>query len=46
MVYPSDRTFEVIFDEGEGLLAGIKCKEENKEGSEYTIIIMEEMLII
>ena len=32
MVYPSDRTFEVIFDEGEGLLAGIKCKEENKEG--------------
>jgi 3-hydroxyisobutyrate dehydrogenase-like beta-hydroxyacid dehydrogenase len=39
MVYPSDRTFEVIFDEGEGLLAGIKCKEEIKEGSQYTIII-------
>jgi 3-hydroxyisobutyrate dehydrogenase-like beta-hydroxyacid dehydrogenase len=39
MVYPSDRTFEVIFDEDEGLIAGIICKEENKEGRQYTTII-------
>jgi 3-hydroxyisobutyrate dehydrogenase-like beta-hydroxyacid dehydrogenase len=39
MVYPPDSISEVIFNETEGLLAGIKCKERKKESYRYPIII-------
>ena len=41
MVYPPEAAFEIIFDEGKGLLTGIKGQEnkKKKKSKQYTIIV-------
>jgi 6-phosphogluconate dehydrogenase (decarboxylating) len=42
MVYPPETSFEIIFNEDKGLLAGIKGQErkkKKKKGSQHTIIV-------